>query len=133
MRSRDGRLGAARHGPLAGLVLCAMLTLPSTTCCSESGPPAPHSSTPADVCTALVSYWVKEAWKNSSWAGLDWEQKGLSNEQLVIHDGVLAAARATEQREGRDVALRLIDRRTRERCEAADGATGSSDNWRQPH
>lgn len=116
----------------AGPTLCALLTMPVATGCSDSGGPAPHSSTPADICTSLISYWAKETLKGSSWAGLDWEQKGLSNEQLVIHDEVLAAARTTEKRDGSKAAIRLVDRQTRERCEAADGATGSSENWRPP-
>ncbi|WP_234334837.1 hypothetical protein [Streptomyces sp. NRRL S-118] len=70
--------------------------------------------------------------KGSTWAGLDWEQKGLSNEQLEIHDDVLSEARATDRREGREAAERLVDRETRRRCEAARGATGSSENWRPP-
>ncbi|MEU8518472.1 hypothetical protein [Streptomyces sp. NBC_01216] len=101
-------------------------------CTGGTADPAPHTSTPADVCTSLVSYWAKEAVEGSSWAGLDWEQKGLSNEQLGIHDEVLADARATERTEGRAAALAEIDRESRRRCEAAHGATGSSENWRPP-
>ncbi|MFE1379699.1 hypothetical protein ACFW6S_12240 [Streptomyces sp. NPDC058740] len=94
--------------------------------------PAPRASSPADVCTNLVSYWVKEALKGSKWAGLDWEQKGLSNDQYVIHDEVLVAARAEERRAGREAAFALADRESRRRCEEAKGATGSSENWRPP-
>ncbi|MDN3296744.1 hypothetical protein QWM81_22385 [Streptomyces ficellus] len=125
-----GRPGAGRRAAAAGPALCALLIAPATTGCSQSGPPAPHSGTPADICTSLVSHWAKQAIDDSSWAGLDWEQKGLSNEQLTIHDDVVAAARAAERREGREAAIRLIDRRARQRCEAANGATGSSQNWR---
>ncbi|MFJ7069390.1 hypothetical protein [Streptomyces sp. NPDC101115] len=94
--------------------------------------PSPRTSSPADVCTSLVSYWVKEALKGSKWAGLDWEQKGMSNEQYGIHDEVLVAARSEERRAGREAAFALTDRETRRRCEAARGATGSSENWRPP-
>ncbi|MFJ8583212.1 hypothetical protein ACIRD2_00950 [Streptomyces sp. NPDC093595] len=132
MRFRD-TLGAvsrrAGTGFTASGVLLILLTAGG---CSDSGSPAPHSSTPADICTGLVAYWAKEALKDSTWAGLDWEQKGLSNEQLEIHDDVLAEARATDRREGREAAERLVDRETRRRCEAARGATGSSENWRPP-
>ncbi|WP_351225454.1 hypothetical protein [Streptomyces sp. NPDC002133] len=93
---------------------------------------APTPSTPADICTGLVTYWVGEALKGSSWAGLDWEQKGLSNEQLVIHDEVLVEAREEEKHNGRPAALALIRRQVRLTCEAQNGATGSSENWRPP-
>ncbi|MFI8516405.1 hypothetical protein ACIGEZ_01035 [Streptomyces sp. NPDC085481] len=113
----------------AGVAGCALLLAVG---CGEAPAPGPRPSSPADVCTNLVSYWVKEALKGSKWAGLDWEQKGLSNEQYVIHDEVLAAARAEERRAGRDSALALADRESRRRCEKAKGATGSSENWRPP-
>ncbi|MFB7862023.1 hypothetical protein [Streptomyces sp. NPDC056069] len=116
---------------VGGAVLLAVAFL--TTGCGEAPrDPAPRASTPADVCTDLVSYWVKEALRGSKWAGLDWEQKGMSNEQYEIHDEVLVAARAEERREGREAAFALTDRETRRRCEAAKGATGSSENWRPP-
>ncbi|MFF0424388.1 hypothetical protein ACFYUJ_08225 [Streptomyces sp. NPDC004520] len=120
-----------------GAVLAAVLTgcvLSLATGCDRAPEPAPapRASTPADVCTSLVSYWVKEALKGSRWAGLDWEQKGLSNEQYEIHDEVLSAARTEERRAGREAALALADRESRRRCEAAKGATGSSENWRPP-
>ncbi|MFB7448772.1 hypothetical protein [Streptomyces sp. NPDC056194] len=131
-RARSRSVGAALAAALAG---CA-LTL-SAGCGRAPDPrpapsPAPRTSTPADVCANLVSYWVKEALKGSKWAGLDWEQKGLSNEQYEIHDEVLAAARAEDGRSGRRAAEALADRESRRRCEAANGATGSSENWRPP-
>ncbi|MEU3608295.1 hypothetical protein AB0E83_23035 [Streptomyces sp. NPDC035033] len=102
------------------------------TGCGAPEEPAPRAGTPVDVCASLVSYWVREALEGSSWAGLDWEQKGLSNEQYEIHDEVLQEARAEERRAGRAAASALADREARRRCEAADGATGSSENWRPP-
>ncbi|MBT2441230.1 hypothetical protein J7E93_14130 [Streptomyces sp. ISL-36] len=93
---------------------------------------APRAVIAVDICTDLVAYWAKEALTGSRWAGLDWEQKGLSNEQLAIHDEVLAAARTRERADGREAALAGIDRETRRRCAAASGATGSSENWRPP-
>ncbi|MFI8964663.1 hypothetical protein ACIGO8_21410 [Streptomyces sp. NPDC053493] len=104
----------------------------SAGCDEAPKEPAPRASSPADVCTSLVSYWVKEALKGSKWAGLDWEQKGMSNEQYAIHDEVLTAARTEERRAGREAAFALTDRETRRRCEVAKGATGSSENWRPP-
>ncbi|MFI8823145.1 hypothetical protein [Streptomyces sp. NPDC053431] len=129
-RSRFLPARAALAAVLAGcvLALCAACEAPR----DRAGEPAARTSSPADVCTSLVSYWVKEALKGSKWAGLDWEQKGMSNEQYEIHDEVLVAARAEERREGREAAFALTDRETRRRCEAAKGATGSSENWRPP-
>ncbi|MFJ3502917.1 hypothetical protein [Streptomyces sp. NPDC090135] len=121
---RSGTAGAA----LAALpTACALALAGGCGTPEESGPPA---RTPADICADLVSYWVEEALKGSSWAGLDWEQKGLSNEQYEIHDEVLAAARAEERRAGRAAASAFADRESRRRCEEAKGATGSSENWR---
>ncbi|MET8505741.1 hypothetical protein ABZV60_13950 [Streptomyces sp. NPDC004787] len=122
--------GAALAAALAGCVLA--LSAGCAGAPERPRDPAPTTSSPADVCTSLVSYWVKEALKGSKWAGLDWEQKGMSNEQYEIHDEVLVAARAEERRAGRPAAFALTDRETRRRCEAAKGATGSSENWRPP-
>ncbi|MEU9864110.1 hypothetical protein AB0D99_24870 [Streptomyces sp. NPDC047971] len=124
------------HAP-AGTALAAVLTagaLASLSGCADDSPaPAPERpGTAVDICADLVAYWVKEALNGSKWAGLDWEQKGLSNEQLKIHDEVLTSARAKERQEGREAALAFADQETRRRCAAADGATGSSENWQTP-
>ncbi|MFF0436585.1 hypothetical protein ACFYU9_30765 [Streptomyces sp. NPDC004327] len=119
-----------RAALVAALAGCALVM--SAGCERAPKSPEPQASSPADVCTNLVSYWVKEALKGSKWAGLDWEQKGMSNEQYEIHDAVLVGARAEERRAGREAAFAYTDRETRRRCEAAKGATGSSENWRPP-
>ncbi|MFJ4867855.1 hypothetical protein [Streptomyces sp. NPDC088757] len=124
---KGGRPGPAGTALVALLTGCALALTGGCGAPEESGPPA---RTPADICADLVSYWVEEALKGSSWAGLDWEQKGLSNEQYAIHDDVLAAARAEERRAGREAATAFADRESRRRCEEAKGATGSSENWR---
>lgn len=121
---------SARAALTAALAVCVLAL--STGCERAPETPAPQASSPADVCANLVSYWVKEALKGSKWAGLDWEQKGLSNEQYAIHDEVLLAAQAEERRAGREAAFTLADRESRRQCEKAKGATGSSENWRPP-
>ncbi|MFC9296167.1 hypothetical protein ACFTWH_30860 [Streptomyces sp. NPDC057011] len=121
----------------AATTLLAALTL---TGCSPSAPPhgaasespAPSPSSPAQVCTALVSYWAKETLMGTKWSGLDWEQKGLSNDQYAIHEEAVAAGRAEERTAGRDKALELIDRLVAQRCAEQNGATWSSENWRPP-
>lgn len=136
--THPARPASPARGRMAALLAASALALLPTACdeapesATPSAPSTPQASSPADVCTRLVSYWVREALAGSRWAGLDWEQKGLSNEQYRIHDEVLVAARAEEARAGREAAVALADRETRRRCEAAKGATGSSENWRPP-
>ncbi|MFA7767265.1 hypothetical protein [Streptomyces sp. NRRL S-448] len=123
----------AAHTLLAALAL---------TGCSSSAPPpaagsaspsaasAPAPPSPVQVCTSLVSYWAKETLMGTTWSGLDWEQKGLSNDQYAIHEDAVAAGRTEERTAGRDKALELIDRFVAQRWAAEGGATRSSENWR---
>ncbi|MGW0363500.1 hypothetical protein [Streptomyces sp. NPDC002990] len=117
-------LRCAAHALLAALILsgCSR-SAPSATAGSS---PAPTPSSPVQICTTLVSYWAKETLMGTKWSGLDWEQKGLSNEQYAIHEDAVAAGRAEERTAGRDKALELIDRFTAQRCAERGGATASS-------
>ncbi|MET7861283.1 hypothetical protein ABZS81_29605 [Streptomyces sp. NPDC005318] len=122
----------ASHRP-AALTLAALLTTAALSGCSDPPrDPAAQPSTPADICTRLVTYWALETLKGSSQSGIDWEQKGLSNEQYALHENVVRAARIEQKRHGTAAAQKLIERQTRERCTAQHGATGSSENWRPP-
>ncbi len=123
-----------RYGAAA---LLAAFALSAGTACAPSAPnsprqTAPSPSSPAQICTSLVSYWVKETLKGGKWSGLDWEQKGMSNEQYEIHEDALAAGRAEERTHGLDKALELADRFVAQRCAAQNGATWSSENWKPP-
>ncbi|MEV4330584.1 hypothetical protein AB0K02_08570 [Streptomyces sp. NPDC049597] len=119
---------------------CALLFSLAAAACStapSSGPPrsstpAPRTSSPAQICASLVSYWAKETLKGGKWAGIDWEQKGLSNDQYALHEKIVAAARTEERHQGRRKALELIDRQAERYCAEQNGATGSSENWRAP-
>ncbi|MFF4170399.1 hypothetical protein [Streptomyces sp. NPDC001744] len=122
-----GRPRTATTALAALLTACVLLPAGG---CGTPEPSAPPARTPEDICADLVSYWVEKALEGSPWAGLDWEQKGLSNEQYEIHDDVLAAARAEERRAGRRAASALAARESRRRCEETKGATRSSENWR---
>lgn len=132
-------MGISRHDS-AGFALGALLLALTLTGCSSEpqrevggiSTPAPRTSSPADICITLISYWAKESLKGSKWAGLDWEQKGLSNEQYEIHEDLLAAAHVTESLQGHKAAVELIDARASQECTARRGATGSSENWRPP-
>ncbi|MFE9630284.1 hypothetical protein [Streptomyces sp. NPDC006463] len=116
---------------LAALALtgCSPSAPPSA---AGTGTPASSPSSPAQICTSLVSYWAKETLLGTKWSGLDWEQKGLSNDQYAIHEEAVAAGRAEERTAGRDRALELIDRLVAQRCTERNGATWSSENWRPP-
>ncbi|MEU8775369.1 hypothetical protein [Streptomyces sp. NPDC048606] len=117
--------------------LLAALALAGCSPPEAAAPPAPTTSaaspsSPAQICTSLVSYWAKETLKGSKWSGLDWEQKGLSNDQYAIHEEAVAAGRAEERTAGQDRALELIDRLVAQRCAERNGATWSSENWKPP-
>ncbi|MEU8551059.1 hypothetical protein AB0C81_29460 [Streptomyces roseoverticillatus] len=103
---------------------------------SAAGPaprsPSPSPDSPVQLCTRLISYWAEQDIIGSKWAGLDWEQKGLSNEQFGLFDDIVQEARGEQRRHGTDAALDLVRRRSAERCKAANGATHSSENWRPP-
>lgn len=135
-----GRPASAVRPPLIAVALL-LATVPGCAGGAPTPPPdrdrtpansPPPSGDPVGVCTELISYWAREALDGSPWAGLDWEQKGLSNEQLALHDEVLAAARAEQRRRGTAAAKELIRRDSARRCAEARGATGSSENWRTP-
>ncbi|MGV9853098.1 hypothetical protein ACWDWU_30660 [Streptomyces sp. NPDC003442] len=94
--------------------------------------PTPQATSPVRLCADLISYWAEQDLAGSQWAGLDWEQKGLSNEQYEIYDDIVQAARAERKRHGTPAAKALIKRLAERRCAAANGATHSSENWRPP-
>ncbi|MFJ3973718.1 hypothetical protein [Streptomyces sp. NPDC090021] len=126
----------AAHTLLAALALtgCSSSAPPSAAgSASPSAPtPAPTPGSPVQVCTSLVSYWAKETLLGTKWSGLDWEQKGLSNDQYAIHEDAVAAGRAEELTAGRDKALELIDRLVAQRCAAQGGAAGNGPDGRPP-
>ncbi|MCQ8188932.1 hypothetical protein [Streptomyces rugosispiralis] len=94
--------------------------------------PTPPAASPVRLCADLISYWAEQDLAGSQWAGLDWEQKGLSNEQYEIYDDIVRAARTERRRHATPAAKALIKRLAERRCAAANGATHSSENWRPP-
>ncbi|MFI2369552.1 hypothetical protein [Streptomyces sp. NPDC018833] len=132
-------MGMKPHGPAtyaAGVLLFSLAAPACATAPSpgSSGPstPVPQNTSLAQICTSIVSYWAKETLKGSKWSGIDWEQKGLSNDQYALHEEIVAAAHTEERRQGRRKALELIDRQAEQKCTQRKGATGSSENWRPP-
>ncbi|MCF3104944.1 hypothetical protein IPZ58_25635 [Streptomyces roseoverticillatus] len=134
MRALLRRRGAAPRSRTAGAAL--LLTATLLAGCGSPGadpsPPSPSPDSPVQLCTRLISYWAEQDIIGSKWAGLDWEQKGLSNEQFGLYDDIVQEARGEQRRRGTDAALELLRRRSAERCKAANGATHSSENWRPP-
>ncbi|MFD5880832.1 hypothetical protein [Streptomyces yangpuensis] len=122
----------AAHTLLAALALTGCSSSAPPPAAGSASPSAPTPASPIQVCTSLVSYWAKETLLGTKWSGLDWEQKGLSNEQYAIHEDAVAAGRAEERTAGRDKALELIDRFVARRCAEQGGATGSSESQRPP-
>ncbi len=106
----------------------------SSPSASRPGPnsPVPQAPSPVRLCADLISYWAEQDLAGSRWAGLDWEQKGLSNQQYEIYDAIVHAARAERRGHGTPAAKALIKRLAEHRCAAANGATHSSENWRPP-
>ncbi|MEU0987001.1 hypothetical protein [Streptomyces sp. NPDC005953] len=132
-------MGTPRRTSTGFALTLTLLIVTASGCASpprtNGGPtatPTPRNSSAVAICITLISYWAKESLKGSKWAGLDWEQKGLSNEQFEIHEELLSAARAEERHQGREAALELIDVRASQECSTRQGATGNSENWRPP-
>ncbi|MEV0264412.1 hypothetical protein AB0I49_24170 [Streptomyces sp. NPDC050617] len=128
----------ARHTAGRALALTAAFAL-ALGGCGDSTPHRPRATASAApssslirACTDLIAYWARQELAGSRWAGLDWEQKGLSNDQREIYDDIVRAAHAERDAHGTDAARRLIERRAEQRCTAENGATRSSENWRPP-
>ncbi|MFB7171803.1 hypothetical protein ACFCYM_13385 [Streptomyces sp. NPDC056254] len=122
----------AAHTLLAALALTACSCSAPPPAAGSAGASSPTPASPVQVCTSLVSYWAKETLLGTKWSGLDWEQKGLSNDQYAIHEDAVAAGRAEERTAGRDKALELIDRFVARRCAEQAGPAGGSGTRRPP-
>lgn len=136
-RTRPGAVRALAATLAAALALAAA----ATACSGPESHPAPRTSansaspqatSPVRLCFDLISYWAEQDLRGSTWAGLDWEQKGMSNQQFEIYDDIVHAARAEQKRRGAAAARELIRQETLRRCTAEGGATHSSENWRPP-
>ncbi|MEU5640494.1 hypothetical protein [Streptomyces milbemycinicus] len=143
MGASTSRSTRTRARPAAVCALALTLAAAAGACAGpESHPaPAPHTSantsttqatSPVQLCFDLISYWAEQDLLGSKWAGLDWEQKGMSNQQFEIYDDIVHAARAERRRRGTAAAKELIRQESLRRCTEERGATHSSENWRPP-
>ncbi|MGW6855320.1 hypothetical protein [Streptomyces xanthophaeus] len=82
--------------------------------------PAPHTTSPQDLCTHLITHWsgvLLDAGPDQDPVGLDYQAMGLSGGQNDILRAVVAAARTEEQTAGREASRALVAREARLRCE----------------
>ncbi|MEU8688909.1 hypothetical protein [Streptomyces sp. NPDC048665] len=128
--------------PLLGPVLPALLVLLATACHGTGGTgrhtsaqhtssqhapsqhasahptgsdsPSPGPTSPADLCTRLVSHWSRAVLDGTTYG--DYQSMGLSNGQYEILREVVDGARVVKRRQGAAAADTLIDRRARQAC-----------------
>ncbi|NBM16815.1 hypothetical protein [Streptomyces sp. GC420] len=89
--------------------------------------PSPSATPPAELCARIVAHWSRAVLDTGTYG--DYQSMGLSNGQYEILRGIVDAARAERDREGRAAAEGLIDRRAHERCEEryrGGGPTGGA-------
>ncbi|MCB5183366.1 hypothetical protein [Streptomyces antimicrobicus] len=116
--------GPARR---SSLLLCALLL--SAGCSTarapaDAGPgatatpatPAPHSTSPQELCTSLITHWTAVILAGDPQAGLDYQAMGLSGGQNEILRDIVAAARAEQRTGGPDAARALTAREAERRC-----------------
>ncbi|MEU1016392.1 hypothetical protein [Streptomyces sp. NPDC005898] len=94
-----------------------------STTSSVGGGPSPGATSPAALCTALVTEWARQLYAADGSGGPsgsggygDYQSMGLSNGQYAILRDVLDAARAERRRQSAAAGRKLIDRQARKRC-----------------
>ncbi|MFD8633498.1 hypothetical protein [Streptomyces sp. NPDC059533] len=86
---------------------------------SASGTPAAHTTSPQDLCTALITHWagvILDADQGRDTVGLDYQAMGLSGGQNEILRAVLDGARAQQRANGPAAAREFTDREAARRC-----------------
>ncbi|MCX5196648.1 hypothetical protein OOK31_22605 [Streptomyces sp. NBC_00249] len=81
--------------------------------------PAPHTTTPQELCTALITHWagvVLDGGEGQDAVHLDYQAMGLSGGQNEILRTVLDLARPVQRTQGRDAARALTAREASARC-----------------
>ncbi|MEV0524609.1 hypothetical protein AB0I66_14395 [Streptomyces sp. NPDC050439] len=103
------------------LCALALTTLLATAGCenepsAEAPAPSPATTSPEDLCTALITKWARQIYDSGKETYGDYQSMGLSNGQYMILRDTLDRARAERKRQGADAGRKLIDRQARERC-----------------
>ncbi|MEU9299402.1 hypothetical protein [Streptomyces sp. NPDC048269] len=116
---RRATAARAMTGVLAATLLgCAGHSTPAGAT-ATAPPPAPHTTTPQELCTALITHWtgvILDAGEGRDAVRLDYQAMGLSGGQNEILRAVLAEARTAQQTEGREAARELTAREAGRRC-----------------
>ena len=79
-----------------------------------SAPPSPRATSDEELCAKLVGYWSRKALEGDTYG--DYQSMGLSDGQYDILRAAVAAARATEKRQGAEAARELMVRKVHEGC-----------------
>ncbi|RCH69694.1 hypothetical protein DT019_07385 [Streptomyces sp. SDr-06] len=128
---------------LAGALAAASLLGGCTTGHSEpagtatltaSGPnsPSPQATSPEQLCVHLITYWARQELDAGQGAGLDYQEKGLSDGQNEILLAALSAARTERAAHGAAAGDRVIDERARRGCaERYRNGPPTTDPWAQ--
>ncbi|MFI6472555.1 hypothetical protein ACIBL5_20150 [Streptomyces sp. NPDC050516] len=94
--------------------------------------PSPHTTSPAELCTHLITYWAKQELDAGQGSGLDYQEKGLSDGQNEILLATLAAAREERAAHGAAAGDRLIEQQAQRGCaERYRNGTPTTDPWAQ--
>jgi hypothetical protein len=130
-------MGAARSIRGGVGVLCALAFTSAVAGCGTAAPPsgpaatassgpAPHTTSPAELCTTLITHWAGEALKGGKATGLDYQEMGLSSGQNTILLDILPAARAARRSNGSAAAMQLVQRQAKARCAERYSTPGPS-------
>ncbi|MDX6347692.1 MAG: hypothetical protein QOF84_2482 [Streptomyces sp.] len=126
-RSIRAGVGVLRALALASAVAgCGTAVPPSGPAATASNGPAPHTTSPAELCTTLITYWAGEALKGEKATGLDYQEMGLSSGQNAILLDILPAARAERRSNGPAAAAQLVRRQATARCAERYSTPGPS-------
>ncbi|MGW7075645.1 hypothetical protein [Streptomyces sp. NPDC054866] len=119
MRHRKPLCALAFTAPLATL-LTALLAAGCGSSPSADAPepaPSPATTSPEDLCTALITKWGRQIYDSGKETYGDYQSMGLSNGQYMILRDTLDLARTERERHGAAAGRKLITRQARERCE----------------
>ncbi|MCX5383076.1 hypothetical protein [Streptomyces sp. NBC_00083] len=135
-RARAALVGAlALAAALAGCSSTDSPAPPGTTAAHPApslNSPSPHTTSPAELCTHLITYWAEQELDEGQGSGLDYQEKGLSDGQNEILLTTLAAARQERAAHGRAAGDRLIEEHAQRGCaERYRNGTPTTDPWAQ--